>query len=160
MAPHKNSNINIRLATSEDAKKLNEIEEACFPKKIRYGPSILASILSMTTNYITLTVELSNYLCGFAIGEQDEETKSLGRIVTIQIDPFYQRRYLGSKLLEELETRLQNKYNINYIELQVHYQNEEAITFYQKHAYEIKKRLRNYYERGEHAFLMAKELSN
>ena len=99
MAPHKNSNINIRLATSEDAKKLNEIEKACFSQKLRYGPSILASLLSMTTSYITLAVELSNYLCGFAIGEQDEKKKSLGRIVTIQIDPFYQRRRLGSKLL-------------------------------------------------------------
>ncbi|UCE14833.1 MAG: GNAT family N-acetyltransferase [Candidatus Heimdallarchaeota archaeon] len=162
MIHRNNLNISVRLATREDAKRLNEIEEACIPKKLRYGPSILASLLSMTSNYITLAVELAEgkkaKIIGFAMGEQDDDKKSLGRIVTIQIDPFYQHRQLGSRLLAELETRLQNSYNINTIELQVHYQNEEAINFYQKHAYKIKKQLRNYYVRGEHAFLMEKKL--
>ncbi len=150
--------IRIRTGTIEDAGRFNEIEEACFPSKLRYGPSILVALVSMVSNYIVLTVQLVKNLkiIAFAVGEQDDDDKTLGRIITIQVDPLYQGRQIGSKLLAELETKLIFEHKVEKFELQVHYNNERAIGFYQKHEYCIKKSLQNYYDRKEHAFLMVK----
>ncbi|UCG90603.1 MAG: GNAT family N-acetyltransferase [Candidatus Heimdallarchaeota archaeon] len=154
--------IRIRTGTIEDADRFNEIERACFPSKLRYGPSILVNLVSMVSNYTVLTVQLvkNSKIIAFAVGEQDDDDKTLGRIITIQVDPPYQGRQIGSKLLVELEKKLISEYKVEKFELQVHYKNEKAIGFYQKkHTYEIRKRIRNYYERGEHAFLMVKTIS-
>lgn len=150
----------IRTGTIEDAERLNEIEKACFPIELRYGPTIIVALLTMTPNYIFLTVQLTpkSKIIAFAVGEQDDFEKFVGRIISIQVDPPYQGRNIGSRLLAELETRLQEEHGVKCFELQVHYQNEIAIKFYQKHGYNIKKQLKNYYKREEHAYLMEKTL--
>ncbi|MFX1282840.1 MAG: GNAT family N-acetyltransferase [Promethearchaeota archaeon] len=112
----------------------------------------------MASNYIVLTVQLvkDKKIIAFAVGEQDDDDKTLGRIITIQVDPPYQGKQIGSKLLLKLEKSLQLNYEVKKSELQVHYKNERAIEFYRKHNYYVKKRLQNYYDRKEHAFLMVK----
>lgn len=155
---HDDLRIRIRTGTLEDADRFNEIEKACFPSKLRYGPSILVALVSMASNYTVLTVQLvkNSKIIAFAVGEQDDDDKTLGRIITIQIDPPYQGRQIGSKLLVKLETKLRFEYKVKKFELQVHYKNKRAKRFYQKHEYYVKKRLQNYYDRKEHAFLMVK----
>lgn len=152
--------IRIKIGSIEDAERLDEIEKACFPSELRYGPSILVAILTMQPNFTVLTVQLveSLKIIGFAVGEHDEDDETLSRIITIQIDPPYQRRQIGGKLLTELELKLDNEHKVHKYELQVHYKNEKAINFYKKQGYKIKKKLQNYYKRKEHAFLMEKIL--
>lgn len=154
--------ITIRSGTIDDAAKFNKIEKACFPPEMRYGVSILSMLLSMTPIYTILTVELTknSEIIAFAIGEQDEKNASLGRIITIQVDPSFQRKKVGKKLLLELETKLSSQYGIDYFELQVHNKNQGAIEFYQRQGYKINKLLHNYYARKEHAYLMEKEFLN
>lgn len=114
----------------------------------------------MKPNFTVLTVQLETTLeiIGFAVGEQDDDDKTLGRIITIQIDPAYQRRQIGRKLLVKLESKLNVDHRVERYELQVHYENEQAINFYKKQGYKTTKRLQNYYKRKEHAFLMEKTL--
>ncbi|MHA2203051.1 MAG: GNAT family N-acetyltransferase [Candidatus Hodarchaeales archaeon] len=151
--------IRIRAGKIEDADKLNEIEKACFPNELRYGPSVLAVLLSMTPIYTVLTVRIAenSEIIAFAIGEQDDNDESLGRIISIQVNPPFWRKSIGKRLLLELETKLQEEYGIRYFELQVHFKNEKAIRFYQKNGYKKTSLLRNYYERKEHAYLMEKK---
>lgn len=154
--------IRIRAGMIEDADRLNEIEEACFPSEIRYGPSVLAVLLSMTPIYTVLTVRHTenSKIIAFAIGEQDDNNELLGRIISIQVDPSFWRKNIGKKLLLELETKLNLEHGIKNFELQVHYKNEKAIRFYQKNGYKIARLIRNYYERKEHAYLMEKQFLN
>lgn len=160
---HSSDDIEIRICAGkiEDADRLNMIEKACFPSEIRYGPSVLAVLLSMTPIYTVLTVRIAenSEIIAFAIGEQGDNDESLGRIISIQVDPSFWRKSIGKRLLLELETKLQEEHGIINFELQVHYKNERAIRFYQKNGYKIVRLLRNYYERNEHAHLMEKQLS-
>ncbi|MHA2245805.1 MAG: GNAT family N-acetyltransferase [Candidatus Hodarchaeales archaeon] len=161
ITPHDDLKIIFRTGTIEDVDRINEIEMACFPSELRYGPSILVTLLTMTPNYTVIIVQPvgKSLIIAFAVGEQDDDDESLGRIITIQVDPPYQGRQIGSKLLVNLETKLSVEYQVKKFELQVHYKNEKAIRFYQKHQYKLKKRLQNYYDRKEHAFLMQKPFS-
>ncbi|MFX0122606.1 MAG: GNAT family N-acetyltransferase [Candidatus Hodarchaeota archaeon] len=153
-----NVEIKIRTGMIRDADRLNEIEKACFPSELRYGPSILTTLLSMTPIYTVLTVHMADdsEILAFAIGEQDDFNETVGRIITIQVDPPFWRMGIGKKLLLELETKLYEEYSIKSFELQVHYKNKRAIRFYQKNGYKIVRLLQNYYERKEHAYLMEK----
>ncbi|MHA1969559.1 MAG: GNAT family N-acetyltransferase [Candidatus Hodarchaeales archaeon] len=126
---------------------------------MQYGPSILFNLLN-SAKYISLTAKTSQdhkkLVLGCAIGENDQKADTLGRIVLIIVDPKFQQKNIGTELLSALETKLSNVYGIKSYELQVHYRNEKAIFFYQKNGYKISKKIRNYYDRKEHAYLMQK----
>jgi ribosomal protein S18 acetylase RimI-like enzyme len=158
--PQDDLKIKIRAATVDDADRLNEIEQACFSSELRYGPSVLAILLSMTPIYTILVVHLvgNPKIIAFAIGEQDDTDEFLGRIVTIQVDPSFWRKGIGEILLLQLEVKLCKKHGVERIELQVHYKNERAIRFYQNNGYQIVRLIKNYYSRKEHAYLMKKSI--
>ena len=159
--PQDDLEIEIRAGIIEDADRLNEIEQACFSSELRYGPSVLAILLSMIPIYTVLTVHITNNpkIIAFAIGEQDDTNKLLGRIITIQVDPSFWSKGIGEKLLLKLEAELYKKHGIEMCELQVHHNNERAIRFYQNNGYKVARLIKNYYDRKEHAYLMEKKLS-
>ncbi|MFX0205418.1 MAG: GNAT family N-acetyltransferase [Candidatus Hodarchaeota archaeon] len=160
--PQDHSKMKIRAGIIEDADRLNEIEQACFSSELRYGPSVLAILLSMTPIYTVLTVRFADNpkIIAFAIGEQDDTDQFLGRIVTIQVDPSFWSKGIGKKLLLKLEEDLHKKHGIERFELQVHHKNERAITFYQNNGYKVARLIKNYYERKEHAYSMEKNCSS
>ncbi|MFX0182628.1 MAG: GNAT family N-acetyltransferase [Candidatus Hodarchaeota archaeon] len=153
--PNSNLNLHIRRSTLKDVDRFNEIETACFPSKYRYGPSILLSLITTTIENMALTAQLNDSIVGFTIGEIDSTNRKLGRIITIQVDPPFQRKNIGHHLLTSIEKQFMI-YGVDSIELHVHFQNELAISFYKRHGYEFKKQLKNYYSRQEHAILMHK----
>ena len=65
---------------------------------------------------------------GFVAGEIGRRKKNLGRIITIEIDPAFQHRHIGTKLLQKIEKNMREIYKISKIELQVHYLNQKAIS--------------------------------
>ncbi|MFX0172535.1 MAG: GNAT family N-acetyltransferase [Candidatus Hodarchaeota archaeon] len=151
-----NLDIHIRPSVVKDIDKFNEIETACFSLKYRYGPSILLSLIETAMENMALTAQYNDSIVGFIIGEIDYEQGKLGRIITIQVDPLFQRKSIGHQLLSSIE----NQFIIcgaDSIELHVHFQNETAISFYKNHGYECKKQLKDYYSRQEHALLMQKK---
>lgn len=152
----------IRDGSLNDTQQLANIEERCFDQKFRYGYSILNSMLEKRPKYISLVAQLSSSekILGYCIGEQDDHDFEKGRVITIQVDPNYQRNRIGKLLLENLELELKTEYNVKRIELQVHFENKSAIEFYMANDYKIIRRLRNYYEKGDHAFLLEKKVKN
>jgi len=153
-----NLNLNIRRSALKDVDRFNEIETACFPSKYRYGPSILLSLITTTIENMALTAQLNDSIVGFIIGEIDSTNDKLGRIITIQVDPLFQRKSIGHHLLTSIEKQFMIC-GVDSIELHVHFQNESAISFYQKHGYDVLKQLKNYYSRKEHALLIQKRSS-
>jgi ribosomal protein S18 acetylase RimI-like enzyme len=148
----------IRQGELEDAERFNEIEKACFPRNLQYGPSIIVALLTMKPNYTVLAAQLieQSKIVAFAVGEQDDNNLTLGRIITILVDPAYQGKKIGRTILGKLESKLRKDHKVKKFELQVHSSNENAIKFYEKQGYRVKKRLKDYYERKQHAFLMEK----
>ncbi|MFX0085935.1 MAG: GNAT family N-acetyltransferase [Candidatus Hodarchaeota archaeon] len=151
--------IEIRTSNPSDVDTITDMEKQCFETYLQYGPSILFNLLN-SGKYVSLTAgmihEKQFSVIGSAVGEKDQNKKELGRIVLIIVDPRYQRKKIGTKLLSALEEKMIAFYGIKSFELQVHYKNEAAICFYQKNGYKIDKQLNNYYNRKEHAFLMQK----
>lgn len=150
-----NLDIHIRASVLEDIDRFNEIETACFPSNFRYGPSILLSLIKTSLENMALTAQFKESIVGFIIGEIDYIHEKLGRIITIQVDPPFQRKNIGHRLLTSIEKQF-TIYGVDSIELHVHYQNEKAISFYKNHGYEYKMHLKDYYSRKEHALLMQK----
>ena len=151
--------IEIRPSNPADVDIINNIEKKCFKKRLQYGPSVLFNLLN-SAKYVSLTARIIQEkqfsVVGSAIGEKDQNKKYLGRIVLIIVDPRCQRKKIGSKLLSALEEKMIVLYGIKSFELQVHFENDAAICFYQKNGYTISKKINNYYNRKEHAFLMQK----
>ena len=155
----KNSLI-IRNASEKDIQQLKKIEERCFNQRYRYGIAILKSLIDKQPKYISLVAQMSNpkKIVGFCIGEIDDMDLQKGRIISIQVDPPYQRTQIGTFLLRQLEIELIAEFKIKRVELQVQVDNQAAIDFYLANKYEISKQLKNYYDRGDHAFLLMKSL--
>jgi ribosomal protein S18 acetylase RimI-like enzyme len=157
--PTENENIvEIRASELTDADAINELEKAVFSPKLRYGPSVIIALIRTLPPNLVLTALLktNDEIVGFIAGEVDNSDKTLGRIITIEIDPIFQHQSIGSKLLQKIEKNMIDHYSLQKIELQVHSLNQTAINFYKKHGYIKIKELRNYYARGEHALLMIK----
>jgi ribosomal protein S18 acetylase RimI-like enzyme len=152
--------IEIKRSDPKDVEAIFELEKAVFSPKLRYGPSIILALITTSSPHLALTAFLqgTEIIIGFIAGECDLKDRELGRIITIEIDPKYQHRYIGTQLLQEIENNMKEYYSISKIELQVHSTNKTAIKFYNKHGYLKVKELRNYYARGEHALLMMKSL--
>ncbi len=152
--------ITIRQSKITDVDEINDLEKLVFSPKLRYGPSLIIAIINMALPHLALTalLEPQNKIVGFIAGEVDETRESVGRIITIEVDPVFQHHQIGHTLLQDLEQNLVEYYSIQTIELQVHYKNQNAINFYRKHGFSEVKRIKNYYARKEHAILMQKSI--
>lgn len=80
-----------------------------------------------------------------------------GRIYNIAIDPEVHGQGLGTILLKESELEAARR-RCRQLLLEVRVDNEQAITFYKKYGYEIKRRLPGYYDDGAPGFKMVKNL--
>ena len=150
----------IRPSTINDADSIINLERLVFDSNLRYGPSLIYALIHTTSPNLALTaVSKTNQIIGFIAGEIDDLDDKIGRIVTIEVHPNSQRNQIGTHLLQQFEKNSHEQYLVKKIQLQVHELNQSAITFYQLNEYKIIKNLRNYYSRGEHAYLMEKKFT-
>jgi ribosomal-protein-alanine N-acetyltransferase len=95
------------------------------------------------------------HLIGFAIGI--EYTETIGRIVMIAGLPKYRRKGVGSALLNQLMEEFKHRH-LTIVELEVKTTNKQAISFYQKHQFEIIDLFPSFYQNGEDAYLMRRQV--
>ena len=69
----------------------------------------------------------------------------------------HRKQNIGSALLTKFLKEMQVE-NVKYVELEVRIDNKRAIEFYQKHDFEIVRKLSKFYQNGEDAYTMKKEL--
>lgn len=82
-----------------------------------------------------------------------------GRLYNIVIDPLFQGRGIGSRLLEACEKEAAKR-RCETVRLEVRTDNRRAIDFYRHHGYVIEKTLRGYYSDGASALRMKKRLDS
>lgn len=142
----------IREMKLTDLRRVLEIEQACFD-----APWTLSEYeYELIENpFSTLFVYEEN---DEIIGMYDIwVTFEIAQIANIAVDPNYQGKGYGQKLMDTLIQYCEEKECEN-ITLEVRVSNEAAIALYQKNGFVISHIRKQYYEDGEDAYLMMKEL--
>ena len=134
-----------------DLTALRRLEHACFEKDA--WPLLdLIAVLSWP-EIVRLKAVEDGEMIGFVAGDPRSST-GVAWIATIGVDPGFQRRGIGSKLLHACEEQIK----LPRMKLSVRTSNQGAISLYEREGYHIVDLWRNYYSDGEDALIMEKIL--
>ncbi|MEM3694966.1 MAG: ribosomal protein S18-alanine N-acetyltransferase [Candidatus Bathyarchaeia archaeon] len=148
--------VTVEDASPKHLDRLYEIEIKCFEKEA-FTKEQIASLL---TNYnaIGLIAKLNEEIVGFIIGMlHQEEGKTVGHILTIDVLPEYRRRGIGLRLLNEIEEIFRGK-GANVCVLEVREDNIAALRLYKKLGYKKIAKLKYYYG-DAHGIFLRKDLT-
>jgi ribosomal-protein-alanine N-acetyltransferase len=134
-----------------DLPRICEIEGLCFPDETAFPPGMFAYLIRYAT---TLVAFEGDRMAGFIIGYMSGR---IGFIYTLDVDPVYRRRGIGTMLIRALEERLCAR-GAARARLEAALDNPEALALYRKLGYRESGLVRDYYGRGRHAVRMRKDL--
>ena len=120
----------------------------------RYNPSLF-NFFYETYPRGFIVAEKDHKIIAFIIGVQMKPEK--GKILMLSVPEKYRRQGIGSKLLAEYLEKI-SKEKVKTVGLEVRIDNKKAIKFYQKYGFKIKVKLKEFYQNGEDAYTMVKEL--
>ncbi|MGZ7048416.1 MAG: ribosomal protein S18-alanine N-acetyltransferase [Methanobacterium sp.] len=142
----------IREFKRPDIKRVLEIEIESFNDP--YPPSILTDIYNLGAGF--LVAQHDNIVVGyiiFWIRYEDE-----GHIISLAIDKKYRKKGMASELVKNV-INIFTKCNLREIKLEVRKGNKGARKFYQKMGFDEKDILESYYEDGEDAVIMIRDVN-
>jgi [ribosomal protein S18]-alanine N-acetyltransferase len=144
------NDVAIERATWRDLRGLTQLDQRSFIPIDTYA---WYEFLSLCTarSVIALKASSGQRIIGFIAGDQ-RRSEGHTIIVTIAVDPDYQRRGIGERLLREVETRSA----VPRFQLMVRQSNLAALHLYHKLNYAIVDTWRRYYADGEDAYVMEK----
>ena len=134
-----------------DLSALRRLEHVCFEKDA-WSLFDLIAVLSWTYVVRLKAVE-DGGMVGFIAGET-RPSQGAAWIATLAVDPRYQRRGVGQRLLRTCESRL----TLPLVKLTVRVSNLGAITLYEKEGYRTVDIWKRYYRDGEDGLVMEKSL--
>ncbi len=151
----------LRKYRRDDFDRLLQIDHACFVEGIAYSADEMRFFLSMPSA-ITLVAEQpgTGAIQGFIIADRfraPRTSRSMGRIITIDVAPQAQHSGLGTLLLAKAEEEL-TRAGCDSVLLEVAVNNGPALRFYKKHGYSVLKTLPRYYLDSVDGLLMGKRL--
>ena len=142
-----------------DFPRLLEIDQACFVEGIAYSKEEMRYFLS-TPTALSLVGLQAEEIVGFIIADRfrpRRASRSMGKIITIDVAPAAQHSGLGTLLMSAAERELKSA-GCDYVSLEVAVDNEPALKFYKKHGYSVLKVLPRYYLDSIDGLLMGKRL--
>lgn len=151
--------VRIRPAAPEDFDELWRIDQQCFEPGISYTRRELSWYMNLRGAF-TIAGETRRgkakwKIAGFAVGQQPR--RGLGHVVTIDVLPDARRTGLGTRLMQEIESRLKAD-GCETIFLETAVDNLPAIRFYKRLGYSVIKTIPRYYLGKIDALMMSKEL--
>jgi ribosomal protein S18 acetylase RimI-like enzyme len=149
----------VRRYRAADFKRLLEIDQSCFVEGIAYSEEELRYFLEMRTAVSLVGVDGDKVL-GFIVADRFQPrraSRSVGKIITIDVAPEAQHSGMGSLLMEAAEAEMKAK-ECDYVSLEVAVDNQQALSFYKKHGYSVLKVLPRYYLDSIDGLLMGKKL--
>jgi ribosomal protein S18 acetylase RimI-like enzyme len=141
----------IEPATWRDLNALRHLEKVCFPHDA-WPLWDLVGVLTLP-NVVRLRAVAGGQLIGFIAGDV-RPAESIAWIATLGVLPEYRGRGIGRGLLQACEQRL----DVRRVQLNVRTTNQSAIQLYQTSGYERSGLWPAYYQDGEDALIMAKDL--
>jgi ribosomal-protein-alanine N-acetyltransferase len=151
--------LHVRRYRPEDFPRLLEIDQICFIEGIAYSREEMSYFLGVPTA-ISLVGEQAEEIMGFIIADRfrpRRASRSMGKIITIDVAPSAQHSGLGTLLMSSGEAELKQA-GCDYVSLEVAVDNEPALRFYKKHGYSVLKVLPRYYLDSIDGLLMGKKL--
>jgi ribosomal protein S18 acetylase RimI-like enzyme len=149
----------LRHYQPQDFPRLLEIDQSCFVEGIAYSAEEMRYFVGMPTA-ITLVGLQEMKIMGFIIADRfrpRRASRSVGKIITIDVAPEAQHSGLGTLLMASAEGELKQA-GCDYVSLEVAVDNEAALNFYKKHGYAVLKVLPRYYLDSIDGLLMGKRL--
>ena len=151
----------IYSATIDHLNSIFEIEKRCFPGETSYSKRLLSYLIS-TSSRSSYVECYGNVVRGFVIISYHKNSLT-GHIETIDVDPKYQRKGIGLKLLEVAELDMKGR-GMKWSQLEVSTGNVAALELYRKLGYLGIEEIRNYYRFDHHgtrdAVIMVKSLGS
>ncbi len=151
--------LQVRKYQRADFERLLEIDQSCFIEGIAYSEQELRYFLAMPTAISLVGADDENIL-GFIIADRfrpRRASRSVGKIITIDVAPEAQHIGLGTLLMNSAEQELKQA-GCDYVSLEVAVDNDPALKFYKKHDYSVLKVLPRYYMDSIDGLLMGKRL--
>lgn len=132
----------VRLATPSDARAIANFSRDFIEYGLGWGyteAKIIGAIQSTTTN-VAVSDE-RGVLCAFGIMDYGDTSAHL---VLLGVQPTDQRQGLGTHILHWLEQCAVTA-GLERIRVEARVDNSQAIAFYQKHGYQVRKSISGYY---------------
>ncbi len=153
------SRFSLRDYDPRDFRRLWEIDQQCFARGIAYSQRELAHYMSMRGAFTIVAESESGEgkrdIVGFVVGQK--LPRGIGHVVTIDVILPARRSGVGSRLMEECETRLRGA-GCAAIYLETAVDNEAALKFYKRRGYSLLKTIPRYYLGSIDALLLGKKL--
>lgn len=146
------SHMEIQPASIRDLGALRRLEQACFGKDA--WPLLDLMAVLTWPDVIRLKAVDDGEMIGFIAGDS-RPSQGVAWIATIGVDPSYQRRGIGLKLLHACEERVK----FPRVKLTVRISNDGAISLYKRSGYRIVDIWKKYYSDGEDGLVMEKILT-
>ncbi len=147
------STVQIERATWRDVRALVKLDRRCFRPIDAYAWYEFLN-LCVWPGLITLKAVQDDRIVGF-IASDPRRQEGHTIVVTIAVDPDFQRRGIGERLLREVEART----TLPRLQLMVRKSNLPALHLYRKLNYAVVETWPHYYEDGEDAYVMEKTLT-
>ena len=145
----------IKSLTEDQLKEVMLLNLRCFKSGENYSRYTFKYLLSEPNILSYRAVTPKDKMVGFVVIIANGE--SVAHITTIGVAPEHRKRGVARALLGHAEERLKKK-GFDSLVLEVRVSNKGAQTLYSKAGYKVIQKLPRYYNNGEDAFLMSKEL--
>ena len=143
---------NIRLFEPTDMFSVIKLASDTLPEQ--YSPSLF-NYFYETNNEGFIVAEIGHKVIGFIVGVKIDNENA--RILMLSVSKQHQRKKIGSLILAEF-LKLSQENGIKSIDLEVRTDNKKAIKFYEKHGFKIVDKILEFYQNGEAAFSMRKQI--
>lgn len=146
----------LRESSPADFDRLYAIDQECFPPGIAYSRRELAQFMKLRGAFTLVAETTSKKIAGFIVAQK--HPRGMGHVVTIDVLAPYRRSGLGSLMMKQVETRVQDA-GCDAMFLETAVDNLPAIKFYERFGYVIVKELPRYYPNGLDGYLMVKRFA-
>jgi [ribosomal protein S18]-alanine N-acetyltransferase len=148
--------ISIRPFHLSDMDCILQIEHACFSYDA-YDRNLFAEYFRKCGDFF-LVAERAGRILGYMVScTRFREGSLRAQLISVAVDPEARRLGAASALLESTLRRLRRR-GVSRITLMVKITNEPALEFYRRRGFWQLRILRSYYEDGQDAWLMARDL--
>lgn len=142
--------VSVRRARPPDAERLAEMERACFRSP---QPHLILHVCGFVDGF--LVAESDADLLGYVLFTPSSSSQA--RVMSLAVSPDYRRQGVGTLLMRGMLDVLRGR-GFDSVGLEVRVSNEAAQSLYADLGFQMAGVERGYYDDGEDAYLMEKNL--
>jgi ribosomal protein S18 acetylase RimI-like enzyme len=152
--------VKVRTATLDDVDSMNACNRASLPEN--YPREFFQEYILRWKEVCLVAEGSSSGVVGYCLGRIEDFT-TLGRremfLPSIAVLPQFRGRKVGEYLIQKLHSNMIQCYEASHVSLHCRPSNEKALKFYRRLDYCERQLLPQYYEDGEAALLLTKDLT-